>query len=92
VPLFVGGADLHYAVDPFYGGVGVVVKVGCHVDLFVAEVGHDGGVASCFHLVFVPDYGETAPFFGDRGLHADELVDDLFFTCQELWESGGERE
>jgi len=72
------GGELGYTIDPFYWRILVVIPVFGEIDLFGAEVGHDGCVAGCFHFIFIPDYGETTPFFWHGSLCADKLIDDLF--------------
>src|SRR5271170_3552555 len=94
MPSLIFCSDMHYSIGPFYWWVGIIVVIGCHVDLFVTQIRHDSRITSRFHLVFVPDYSETAPFFRDRSLHPHKLFDHLYrmSVTEEILGGWGRRE
>jgi hypothetical protein len=64
-------------IDKLDRGISVIVIVGRHENIFVAEICHDCGVATCLHLVFVPDNGKTTPLLRNVLLHPHKLINNL---------------
>lgn len=57
MPCSIFCSDMHDPIRPFNGWIGIAVVVWSHIDFLVEEIGHDGGIPRCFHLIFIPDHG-----------------------------------